>query len=380
MDDSLSEDGSRDNTTDDPCRQEGVEEVMAFLKMNVTFNRSSCHSQEPGFITYSQAFYSYFTPVILIIGLTGNILSLRVFVSRNMRKLSASTYLAALSTSDIMALVFYVLVDWLRRGLPFFSGNHEPVFLETHGVCQIALYLSYVCRFLSAWFIVTFTVERYIGVCHPLRRKDICGSRCAQKVIGSLVVIGMCLMMYKPILSGVYTLKPTNVQRCTADPNLKFVSFTLDSIFAVSITLVPFMIITVLNTMIIRKLYMRYRRHKQCNVITEESIIRLEFTIILLVVSFVFIMLNLPFFCVWCKQFLLSASEVVIFPGLQGSLLITRVIFYMNYCINFFLYSITGAYFRQELRMLFVYRNKRYMEYGRYSRNNSNTPTPQSWV
>ncbi|XP_041355295.1 thyrotropin-releasing hormone receptor-like [Gigantopelta aegis] len=348
------------------CQEDGM--MMAVLEINFTeHNASNCETKANSTgVSLCQEFYAYFTPFILVIGLTGNLLSLRVFMTRNMRKLSASIYLAALSLSDIFALLFYVVLEWLRRGMPSISEGFLPHFLETRGICQLSLYLSYISRFLSAWFVVTFTVERYIGVCHPLRRKDLCGSRSAQKAIGSIAVIGLCLMVYKPIISGVYHVGPTRISRCTFDPDFRFLSFVLDNIFAVFITLVPIVIISVLNTMIIRKLCQRYRVHRrsQRSSVSVDSVIRLEFTIIPLVVSFVFVMLNLPFFCVWIKLFLLSetvsTSHVVHnITGLHDALLVTRVIFYMNYCVNFFLYSITGAYFRRELCTLFVFWNKR---------------------
>ncbi|XP_050395134.1 thyrotropin-releasing hormone receptor-like [Patella vulgata] len=371
------------NMTEADCLHDGVRDVLKVLHDNITFNASHCPQVlQPKLLTHSQYFYSYFTPVILLVGLTGNILSLRVFLSKNMRKLSASTYLAALSTSDILALIFYVFVDWLKRGLPAFNADFKVMFLETDVVCQAILYLSYLSRFLSAWFIVSFTAERYIGVCLPLRRKDICGKRFSQKIICTLVVCSGCIMMYKPLLSGVYEINHTKVKMCTRDPELSFPVFILDSIFAVMITFIPFIIITVLNTLIMRKLFLRNKKHRSIKIITEESIIKLEFTIILLVISFVFIALNLPFFCVWCKQFLLSISASMNkhahdFDNMQGLLLITRVIFYLNYCINFFLYSITGAYFRKELKILFFYKSPDVKDYRRCSHY---TTTPNSWV
>ncbi|KAK7091711.1 hypothetical protein V1264_009359 [Littorina saxatilis] len=167
-------------------------------------------------------------------------------------------------------------------------------------------------------------------------------------------------------------------------------SFVLDSVYGLSITIVPFLIISVLNALIIRRLLHRYKRHKRINVITEESIIRMEFTVILLVVSFVFIVLNLPYCFVWCKRFFLSrkgmhegpgSSDVgVDFDNYEGVLMITRVVFYMNYCVNFFLYSVTGAYFRKELKILVFYKSQ-YGEYMNCSRNGNSSPTtPQSWV
>jgi hypothetical protein len=63
-----------------------------------------------------------------------------------------------------------------------------------------------------------------------------------------------------------------------------------------------------------------------------------------------------------------------------NALFITRTIFYINYCVNFFLYCLTGAYFRKELRMLFMYKSKNYQNpYHRCSvHNTSSTPTPHS--
>ena len=60
--------------------------------------------------------YAFLTPFILIIGLIGNSMSLKVFTSRVMRRLSSSTYLMALSVSDMLVLLTYVLLDWLNDG------------------------------------------------------------------------------------------------------------------------------------------------------------------------------------------------------------------------------------------------------------------------
>lgn len=351
-------------------------------------NMSHCEA-EKYHITVSQGFYTYVTPFVLATGIIGNILSLVVFMSKNMRKLSASTYLAALSISDICALFFYVFVDWLRRGLPHLPGRLEATFLEGHGLCQLQTYLSYISRFVSAWIIVTFTVERYIGVCHPLKRKDICGSRSSQKVIASVIAIALVLMAYKPALTGRYenSMEHQTVARCSRNPNLLLLSFILDSIFAMSITFVPFLLISILNFFIIRRLYFRNRRYLKKNIVTDESIIRMEFTVILLVVSFVFVVLNLPYFYFWCKRFLEvfqtkppPGMQAVFFEQSDSELKVTRVVFYLNYCINFFLYSVTGAYFRKELKMLFLY--QKYREDNGCSRlsNHSNHSTRHSWV
>ncbi|KAH3818406.1 hypothetical protein DPMN_120019 [Dreissena polymorpha] len=114
-------------------------------------------------------FFTYVTPVIAVFGVVGNSVSLMVFLSKNMRKLSASMYLIALAISDIMSLVLYVLPEWLKHGEPLLSGYSWPPLLQQNGVCKSVLYNQYIARFLSSWFIVFFTIERFIGVCFPLR-------------------------------------------------------------------------------------------------------------------------------------------------------------------------------------------------------------------
>lgn len=345
---------------------------------------------EASFLKSSRIFYAYFTPVILVVGFLGNLLSLYVFLSRNMRGISASTYLASLSTSDLLTLIFYVTVEWIRRGLVYVRPDLKLTFIDVEGLCQFQLYMSYVSRFLSAWLVVAFTGERYIGVCHPLRRRDICTKSGTRRIVGSIFVISIVIALYKPVLSAIY-VGTDGKHYCTSDRDYDFASFVLDSIYAVLITLVPFIIITVLNILIMRRLIIRNKRKRECKIITEESIIRLEFTIILLAISFCFIGLNIPFFAVWLRHFLHSKyiSKVDVmevpfsnFEFWQGVLYITRTIFYLNYCINFFLYSITGAYFRREVKMLFTYHSLKRDSYSRCSlrTSRSNSQTPQSYL
>ncbi|XP_052086533.1 thyrotropin-releasing hormone receptor-like [Mytilus californianus] len=328
--------------------------------------------------------FTYVTPVIFAVGITGNTISLLVFLTKNMRKLSASVYLAALSTADIMALIFYVLVEWIRKGIPTGSGQVTAPFLESNGVCQIILFMSYSFRFLSAWLVVCFTLERYVGVCHPLKRKDVCNLRSSKRIVFFAVIVSFVIASIRPWLSEVRYVGPNNVPSCTRRLEHTHLSFIYDCIFGVCITFLPFLIITVLNTLIIRKLINRNKRHRQVKIITEESIIRLEFTIILITISLCFIAFNTPYAIVWFKHFLQMSSmrmeESIFVLKNQNLLIFTRTIFFMNYCINFFLYSITGAYFREELKMLFTYRSKVYQNYHKCPLPHSPATTPQSWI
>lgn len=123
----------------------------------------------------------YYTPTIVVFGSVGNILSVVVFFKTKLRKLSSSYYLAALGLSDTVFLLI-AFVTWLN----FLNINiyNKP------GYCEMFTYLSGLCSFLSVWFVVAFTIERYIAVLYPLKRQSMCTVKRACSVLICLVIFG----------------------------------------------------------------------------------------------------------------------------------------------------------------------------------------------
>jgi len=352
------------------------------------------HSTADTEISPQRMFFTVLTPLVICIGLAGNILSLVVYLSRNMRKISASVYLAALSASDTIVLFVYVFPEWLKHGTSHFFDPTYVVFLQKEGVCQTIVYVQYVSRFLSSWFVVFFTIERCIGVCFPLRRKEICNSKTAHKIVIVTTLLSLFLCLFKPFLSEVTYNTVNKTPLCTSTKSMQHVSFVLDSIFGIIISFIPFILITCLNLLIIRKLFISRVQTRKIRVVTQESKIRLEFTFILLGISICFVALNLPYYVAWFKRYWTTSIKIDTttysalkeqhnrIQSLDNILHITRAIFYVNYSINFFLYAVTGAYFRKELR--FVFKRDRRRDSVRFRRSfprsNSARTTPNTWV
>ena len=124
----------------------------------------------------------YVTPVIIFVGLVGNVCSFVVFVFTHLRELSASVYLASLAVADT-GFLLQLFAMWL--------GYVRVFVFHMNGWCQTFVYVSYVTSFLSVWLVVGFTVERYVAVCHPLRRHDMCTLRRAKMVVGALVTFSL---------------------------------------------------------------------------------------------------------------------------------------------------------------------------------------------
>ena len=352
------------------------------------------HSDIEVEISPQRLFFTVLTPLVILIGLAGNILSLVVYMSRNMRKLSASVYLAALSASDTIVLFFYVLPEWLKHGTLTLIDPNNVLFLQKEGFCQLIVYVQYMSRFLSSWFVVFFTIERCIGVCFPLRRKEICNPKTAHQIVLVTILLSSFLCLFKPILSEVSYNTINKTPLCTSTNSMQHVSFILDSIFGIIISFVPFVLITFLNVLIIRKLFISRAQTRKFRVVTHESKIRLEFTFILLGISICFVALNLPYYVVWCERYWTTRlkSHTTTYSALKEQhnsiqeldniLHVTRAIFYVNYSINFFLYAVTGAYFRKELRFVFKRdRRRKSVRFRRsFPRSNSARTTPNTWV
>ena len=100
---------------------------------------------------------------------------------------------------------------------------------------------------------------------------------------------------------------------CTRDPHLGEVVFLLELVYGLAITAVPLGVITVFNCLITHKLMTRDKVSGHVRFVQQESRLRLEFTLTLLAVSTCFVCLNIPYFVVWCEQFVQSVNPQVTF-------------------------------------------------------------------
>ena len=343
--------------------RDGVTDCQSLNKSGFGLG-SSDHDKMPWLWEVGVDTYAFLTPVILVWGIFGNSMSLRVFTSKFMKRLSSSYYLVALSAAHLVVLLSYVLLDWLNRGLPRWPGGHRVAVVNLNGVCHLFLYLSYTSRLLAVWLVVLFTMERFVVVFIPSHRRRICSQQTAKRLILLLMILVGLLCSYKPLLSGVYTADDTlpNVEVCTRNKKFNHLIFVLDTIYVLCITAIPSAIILAMNLPILRRLLRKQADTPGTKLVFRENRLRLELTIILLTISSCFICLNLPYFALWCQQFWKSTQIAPLTYQLDevtGQLNITRTLSYINYCSNFFLYCMTGAYYRREIKSLFRYYFKR---------------------
>ncbi|CAF2712101.1 unnamed protein product [Rotaria sp. Silwood2] len=305
-----------------------------------------------------QRFGVIYMAIVIILGFIGNSISCYVFVRSKLKRLSCSLYLTALSISDNGYLICLGLI-WLENIRVFIFHNN--------GICQITVYLTTVFSSLSVWCTVAFTTERFVVVAYPLKRSQYNSSTRARYAL--ILLTFLAILLYSPSLwtSGIETAKsersalPPYETRCvTLRQWLKFTrQMNIIDFFLTFI--IPFLTIVTLNTLIILKSG-QYDRLLERNYIQPSTYIlhnllehRLRrskyhrrITKMLLIISTTFLLLNTPMHLLKVYYFFFSNDDTYDEKSSYESTIemLTFYLFYTNFSINFFLYSLCGKNFR----------------------------------
>ena len=103
---------------------------------------------------------TYWFPVLIPIGLTGNSLSFIVMIKPNNRKMSTCIYMAAISINDNL-LMLLCCYDYFVSALQV----HERSLIECQWISVVFLFALQNCTYL----ILVMTIDKYIAIKWPHR-------------------------------------------------------------------------------------------------------------------------------------------------------------------------------------------------------------------
>ena len=315
----------------------------------------------------------YFVPVISIVGMCGNFICFLVFMATDLRKLSSSVYLAALSVCDTVFL-FTTLCSWL--------DNVRVDIYHRHGWCQVLTYLGFVTSFLDVWYIVSFTIERYFVICYPLKRQTLCTTKRAKIVVSCLAIFGCTIFTFALWTSEVGTL----YQRpfCSPKPEYFRLVLALTNVDTLITLIIPTILIVTCNIRITYAVTQFFRTHinvrnTRINIEVDQSDfknqttsydpysrayqtsnvynrLQMKVTKMLLLVSTAFLVCHIPSHSMRVYGFIMALLSTETYLPSHRTLLIQKFFqfFYlMNFGINVFLYSLSGKTFRRAMAQLF---------------------------
>lgn len=303
----------------------------------------------------------YVPPILLALGTFGNLLSF-IIMAKNMLKVSTYSYLAVLAVMDIMVLYIGLLRLWV--------GNFSTDIQHTsNAMCKLVNFLGFVSSDTSVWLIISVTIERFIAVKFPLRAPRMCNVHRARVVIILIITIICCTNAH---IFWTVELQYTSQNESRCDASIMHQTLVKDIwpwVDAAIYSFVPFVIISILNSLIVRQVLFARKRRSQMQHIeltarysslmnkqhakkSNES--NKKLTVMLLAVSFTFLLTTLPMNLLQIVSAFFGsvADDAERYAQMTLGRTIVELLMYVNHSINFFLYCATGRKFRRQVKVM----------------------------
>lgn len=245
------------------------------------------------------AFQQVLVPCVALFGIVFNSLTMIIMTRRRMRS-STNNYLAALATADCLYLICTILLSLQHQ-----FAEDDPKFNLYRRFKPLMLLLVDTSQNTSVWLTVTFTIERYIAVCHPMRGKVLCTESRSRKII--LVVLLYTTVLTLPTYFEYKIIDDVNDRNETiaiiedsdlgADVLYQSVYYWLTVVMN---TILPLLILIVFNSFLIRSVHISRRQRKTMTLrqrpdsARDPSSQENKITVMLIAVVVLFLLCQLP--------------------------------------------------------------------------------------
>ena len=123
--------------------------------MTNNMTTASCTLKEPDLLdgTLTQNIFIRLTPIIICVGLLGNILTICVFIITDLKRQSVSILTIALGIVDSLVLLIPVSLLWLESILKRELTDASSFWCRTHGknFVRFFLFFEFICFFFFVY-------------------------------------------------------------------------------------------------------------------------------------------------------------------------------------------------------------------------------------
>jgi len=337
---------------------------------------------------------AYCSLIVILVGLSGNLITIFVFSQKKFRTNSSNVYLLAMAIIDNLFLITHFFEDTIRTfesigsdqnstiSGSFFIIKQLNIVNINDFMCKLISYFRYVTRFSSASLIVVFTLQRLYIVCMPLKQM-FKSKKSAWLTVVLIMIASLCLNIWVPFMFSIQ-INENEIKYCDIIENLNENYFKINSIFIFVVIILPVVVVFLSNLLIIQKTKsaetnrlkllesesIAYRRRRSrltlkkntsnqaCSVLEKSSKKAVK---TLIRVSFSYVFFDMPYLIVWLIYFCnhnFGKMNQVNDDYLFSFLKMTEVFYLMNFSVKFFIYSFSGSLFRKNLKSeLFLKRN-----------------------
>ena len=287
------------------------------------------------------------TNIVVMLGTIGNSLTIIILTRRAMRS-STNIYLSALAVWDIVVLNCTALLI----GLPAIPEFMVYRYYVHPYVISYVYPIALIAQTATIWLTVSFTVERYIAVCHPLKAARMCTIKRAKIVIYG-VSIGATLYNIPRWFeyTAVKFVNPdlgnqtiTLVSQTSFVQNPWYTQIYFSWLYVPIMCIIPLATLSILNTCLVMAVRRSQKQRKDMNVRQSREN---NVTIMLASVVVVFIMCQVPAL-VYNLAYAIDREYVEQRSfGYRVLSVMRNFLVAFNSAINFLLYCALGQKFRR---------------------------------
>ena len=280
-------------------------------------------------------------PLLIVLGLLGNTFTIIVMRSKRFQHSSTGVYLTALALSDLAFLLMFPFVKGAFMDL--FNGDIRS--LSVTG-CRLFFLMYRGTKISSSWYVVLVGIERFLVVWFPLKAKTLSNKRIA---LIATTVVTTAIFTFEASRTG-----NTNIIDGVCLPFFKTPETEkLQTAFVATSTtiysLIPTAILITVTPLTVWKLVQQQKRRQELtnNAGNDET---LHVTVMLLSVTIAYLALVTVISMTHAVAFFMG--KVLLFskdPSIIMFLEIAQIMEQLNYVINFFLYVISNAAFRNHV-------------------------------
>ena len=293
-------------------------------------------------------------PFVLLVGIIGNIMSVIVLHSKAFRYTTTGVYLPLTAIADTVFL--------LTGSLEILDVAEVFDFREYNvWTCRVYKVVFYTAGDVSIWLLVAFTFDRFIAVCFPLKKSSVCRWKRAAIASGTILFLALAKNFHEFWTRGPEYIKGKFYRICGTQAQYAFfLDYVRPWIAFLLIMVIPFVLLFLLNCMIVYSLIKAQRMRSKaaaapaCTATTgtgnkpqKSTASFRQTTLMCLSISFAFLICMAPSIVLLIgKPYWKHRSKL----AYENAKAICNLLGFVNHCINFFLYCVTGRRFRQELK------------------------------
>ncbi len=288
-------------------------------------------------------------PVLLVVGLTGNTLTIIVMRTKSFKAFALSYILIALAISDI---TLNIMLPFNKMFLRHLLGVDIRTLSEES--CKIFYWLFRSAKMTSSWLVVLVSFERFMSIVFPFNSDTIVNKKSILICISIIyVLIGGFNGYWCSFGDNIKEIKP-NVKVCiptAGKPGMETKSFWFlicgVTLYAFFPSLINATLTTITCVTLIKARRLR-RKMSTSNCATKNPTAKT--TAMLISIGIAFMILVLP---IGCAHITAKFQQTTIPETKEPSLVYLREIYqlmeHINYSINFFLYTLCCASFRKRV-------------------------------